>query len=160
MKTAAIILIILCIAALVCVGFLCLCSDIEVVGVGCLATDPLDVPDYFQMMTSQDSSGALPGTRFTDAPLPDAAQCKFLTYTVRLKNNSFLKAESVEVQVTPMSGDLIQLGDTSVHDLKARSTGDIQAVILTGKENHNIRELTVTYYIWGIPFTVRTTSGQ
>lgn len=160
MKTIAIFLIVLCIVALAGVGFLCLSSDVEVIGVGCLATDPLDVPDYYQIMISQDQSGSLLATRFTDAPLPDAVHSKFLTYTVRLKNNGFLKVEAVEVQITPMSGDLIQLGDTVKHDLNARSTGDIEAIILTEKESHNIRELTVTYYIWGIPFSVRTTSGQ
>ena len=34
---------------------------------------------------------------------------------------------------------------------------EIDNAILTSKDMHAIREANITYYIWGIPFTIRTT---
>jgi hypothetical protein len=34
---------------------------------------------------------------------------------------------------------------------------DATATILTEKNMHAIREVTITYYIWGVPFTMKTT---
>ena len=97
---------------------------------------------------------------YTSAPIGDAANYQFYTYTVRLKNSCFLAADMVEVQVTPMEGDVLQIGDTSAKVLAARTTGDIQATILTDINMHAVRELNVTYYMWGLPFTLRTTYGH
>ena len=41
--------------------------------------------------------------------------------------------------------------------LPAHTIGDVTATILTSKDMHAIREANITYYIWGIPFTIRTT---
>lgn len=156
MKVWAIILIFLCIAALAGVGYLYLTAGITVDAIGCVASDAGTLTDYFAQLSDQVNSGSFVGTLFNNGLLPAAESCQFLTYTVRLKNTGYLSAETVELQVTPMDGDLLQLGDTESHSLKAKGTGDIQATILTGKGNHNIRQLTVTYYIWGIPFTLTT----
>ncbi len=154
MKALAVILIFLCIAALVGVGFLCLTAGVTVDAIGCVASDAQTVPDYYTNLKEQADSDTFVGTRFADGVLPNAEACQFLTYTVRLKNTGFLTAEAVELQVTPMQGDILQIGDSESHTLRGQSNGDLQAVILTGKENHNIRQLTVSYYVWGIPFTV------
>ena len=54
----------------------------------------------------------------------------------------------------------MQLGDFSPKTLPARTTGDIQATILTDIGMHAVREVNVTYYMWGLPFTLRTTYGH
>ena len=82
-------------------------------------------------------------------------QYQFYSYTVRLKNNTFLNAEAVELTVSPMNGDILQIGDTEMHTLRAQTSGDISAMILTAKGMHNVRELTVSWYFWGLPFSVR-----
>ena len=35
--------------------------------------------------------------------------------------------------------------------------GAFTAAILTSREMHSIRELTLTYYLWGLPFSARVT---
>ena len=42
--------------------------------------------------------------------------------------------------------------------LSSGQSMDLSATILTGKQTHNARELTVSYYIWGLPFFTRLTS--
>ena len=56
-----------------------------------------------------------------------------------------------------MEGDLLQLPALSRRDLAARSEGEFQVTLLTSREMHNIREITVTWYFWGLPFSTRIT---
>ena len=156
MKPFAILLIILCIAALVGVGYLFVSANLSVTGIGCVATDALDASETFQSMIGAVAADTFAGTVFTAPDAADPAQYQFLTYTVRLKNNTFLPALAVELQISPMEGDVLQPGDTMRHDLAARSEGDFQVTLLTRKEMHNVREITVTWYFWGMPFSLRT----
>ena len=66
-------------------------------------------------------------------------------------------ADMVELQVTPMAGDILQIGSFDNVKLPAGQTVDATATILTGKNMHAIREVCITYYIWGVPFTMKTT---
>ena len=157
MKAAAIILIVLCLAALTGTVFLYLSSNLTVEGTGCIATDAATQRDYFDQIAAARSSGTFVGTQFTDAALGPAEDYQFYTYTVRLKNNTFLNADIVELQVSPMGSDILQLGDSEPHTLKAHAVGDLQATVLTAKNMHNVRELTVSYHTWGLPFTQKVT---
>lgn len=84
---------------------------------------------------------------------------QFYTYTVRLRNFSMLTCDMVELQVTPREGDVLQMGNEQSKALSAGATGDISATVLTSVESLPVRELIITYYVWGIPFTVKTTYG-
>ncbi len=158
MKAAGIILIVLCIAALGFTGYLYLTANVTVTGTGCTAADAADMADTFGALKAAIASEAFVGTLYQAKPeLGDPGAWQFYTYKVRLRNASFLPAEAVEIQVTPMDADVLQIGDTVRHDLQARSTGDFTATILTKKEMHNVRELMVTWYIWGMPFSQKVT---
>ncbi len=154
MKATGIILILLCVAALVFTGYLYMNTNVTVIGTGCTAVDAMDMADTFNGLKEGIAAESFVGTLFQVKPeLGDPAAYQFYTYTVRLQNGTFLPAEVVELQVTPMDADVLQIGDTVRHDLAARSTGDFSATILTTKEMHNVRELKVTWYIWGMPFS-------
>ena len=85
---------------------------------------------------------------------------QFLTYTVHLRNESFLRAEVAEIQVTPVSGDILQMAETAPASIPARAEGSVRGTILTGKDMHNVREMVISYYLWGMPFSVKTTYSQ
>ncbi len=158
MKPFAIILIVLCVAALVGVGYLYMTANVSVTGTGCTATDALDMGDTFAGVKAAVAGETFTGTLFQTAPeIGEAEAYQFYTYTVRLQNASFLPAEVVEIQVTPMDSDVLQMPDDTRHDLPARQTGDFSAAILTTKDMHNVRELKVTWYIWGMPFSRKVT---
>lgn len=160
MKYAAIVTVILLILSLIGVGALYLTANVTVEAVGVIAVEAATQPDLFATLQEQQRTGQVIGTSYTSDAIGSAENYQFYTYTVRLKNNCFLTADMVEVQVTPMTGDVMHLGDTTPKALPARSTGDIQATILTDVTMHSVRELNVTYYMWGIPFTLRTTYGR
>ena len=157
MKPIAILLILLCIAALIGVGFLYATSNVVIEGYGCIAYETSQQPDSFNALKTGTVSDSFTETLFTESEIGDPDDYQFYEYTLRLQNNSFLKAEVIEIQVTPMSGDVAQLSAPDEKHLSPRSSGDFSTTILTSREMHNIRELTVSYYLWGIPFSTKVT---
>lgn len=158
MKYFAILTVLILIATLVGVGYMYMTANIFVDAVGVVATEAANQPVHFAELRQQLRLGAVTGTPFVQAQeLADAESYQFLTYTIRLKNDTAVTADMVELQVTPMAGDVLQIG--SYHDVKlpAGQTVDATATILTAKDMHPIREVTITYYIWGVPFTMKTT---
>jgi len=153
--------VIVLIASIVGVGYLYMTTSMVVIGLDVIAVEAATQPELFSQLKSQVESGSVLGTAYTSqAWLEDASAYQFLTYTVRLQNNTFVTADMVELQVTPMSGDVLQIGDYTPKALQSHATGDIQATILTDATMHATRELNVTYYIWGLPFSLRTICSQ
>ena len=160
MKPLGIILVVLVLAAVIGVGYLYLNAKLDIRFETCIATDGMTQPDYFDTLKSKVASSSFVGTRYTNGELGTADQYQFLTYTVRLVNRSFLKAEVIEIRITPMQGDVLQIGEENVHDLLSGQQMDLSATILTDRAMHSVREATVSYYFWGIPFTTKLTLGK
>ena len=158
MKAAAIIFLVLCLIALGGVGWLYLSAGVTVSPVEVIANDALSQTDYYAMLQSQLQNDSFTGTLFSNEPLLSPENDVFYTYTVRIANRSFLPVEVIELQVTPMSGDFLQISDLQEHNLSSGQSMVLSATILTSKQSHNVRELTVSYYIWGLPFFARLTS--
>ena len=66
----------------------------------------------------------------------------------------------IEVQVVPQATDILQIGDFTVKSLDPKSEGDLSVRILVPKDTHSVRELIVTYYVWGVSFNLKTTYGM
>ena len=160
LKHVAIFLMVLVVAAMVGVGWLYMTAQVSVVATGVTAFEAASQAALFGELQQQAANDAIVGTVYSTEPIGDIGGYQFYTYTIRLRNDCFIDAESVEVQVTPMAGDVVQLGDFSPKTLPARTTGDIQATILTDVAMHGVREVNITYYLWGFPFTLRTTCGK
>ena len=158
MKYFATLTVLLLIVTLVAVGYMYMTANIYVEPVGVIATDAPGQITLYEELREQVRLGAVLGTPYVTArELGDAADYQFLTYTVRLQNNTSVTADMVELQVTPMAGDILQIGSYTDVKLPAKQTVDVTATILTEKDMHPIREVTVSYYIWGVPFTTKTT---
>ncbi len=158
MKVAAILMVIVLVASIGGVGYLYLTANVTVVAVGVTATEATAQQAAFEQYRDALAAGSATGTIFqTDAKLGDAENYQFFTYTVRLRNNSMLLCDMVEMQVTPRDGDVLQSPGNRSLVLAARSTGDISATVLSDIKSNGVREVILTYYVWGIPFTVKTT---
>ena len=160
MKPIGIILIILVLVAVVAVGYLYLNAKLDITFKECIATDGITQIDFFDNLKSKVNASTFVGTRYSNADLGAADQYQFLTYTIRLDNRSFLKAEVIEIRITPMQGDVLQIGEETAHDLPSGQQMDLSATILTDRTMHSVREATVSYYFWGIPFTTKLTLGK
>ena len=158
MKYFAILTVLILIVTLVGVGYMYMTANIYVDAVGVIATAATDQITLFEELREQVRLGAVLGTPYVPAQeLPDAENYQLYTYTVRLKNDTSVTADMVELQVTPMAGDVLQIGSYQDVKLPAGQTVDVNATILTDRSMHHIREVTITYYIWGVPFTMKTT---
>ena len=160
MKAVAIILIILCLAALVGVGYLYASSNLSVSFVECIANDPMVQTEYFSSLKESMENESFVGTRFTRDALSTPDLYQFFTWTVKLENRTFLDADVAEIQITPMSGDVQQIGDTNPHTVRSWHEGTLSATVLTSRSMHSVREAIVTWYFWGIPFSARVTLGK
>ena len=158
MKYIAILSVLVLIVTLVGVGYLYMTANIVVEAVGVIATDAPSQEALFNELKAQVRLGAVVGTPYVpDMELSGPEDYQFYTYTVRLRNDCSVPADMIELQVTPMAGDILQIGSTADVKLPAGQTADVTATILTDVNMHAIREVTVTYYIWGVPFTMKTT---
>ena len=158
MKYFAIITVLILIATLVGVGYMYMNANIFVEAVGVIATDAVSQYELYEDLRDQLRLGAVAGTPYIAATeLSGPENYQFLTYTIRLRNNTSVPADMVELQVTPMAGDVLQIGSFEDVKLPAGRSVDATATILTDVNMHPIREVNITYYIWGVPFTMKTT---
>ncbi len=160
MKATAIILIVLVLAGVCGIGYLYLNATLTVTEDSCIATDAMTQEAFFSQLKEQVSGGSFVGTLYGGKELDNADQYQFLTYTLTLDNRTFLNAETVEIQITPMQGDVLQLGETQEHTAPAGRKSSVSATILTSRTAHSVREVTVTWYCWGIPFSTKLTAGR
>lgn len=160
MKAIAILMVIALVVAVCGVGYLYMTANVSVVAVGMTATEATVQQATFDKLKTDLAQNSLIGTLFQNVTeLGEAQAYQFYTYTVRLRNFSMLTCDMVELQVTPREGDVLQMGNEQSKALSAGATGDISATVLTSVESLPVRELIITYYVWGIPFTVKTTYG-
>ena len=160
MKKAAIVTMTLLLLALVLTGWLYATCAVTVTGSTTIATGAEDQAAVFEELREQILNGTASGITFSEAVTEDPADWQFLTYTVRLRNGTFVTADLIEVQLRPMSGDALQLGTTQAQALAGQSEGDLQVTLLTRTGGSPAREAVITYYLWGLPFTLKTTVGH
>lgn len=160
MKAIAIILVILLVAALAGVGILYFNSSLQVTFDSVIVTDPVTQQEAFSQLKSSLESETFVGTRFSTAQLTSPENYLFYTWTIHADNKSFLPADSIEIQITPMSGDVLLYGDTAEHTLAPHTSSDLSATVLSARDMHSVREATVTWYVWGLPFSARLTLGK
>ena len=160
MKPFAVILILLVLAALVGVGYLWYSSGVTVSFVSVVATDPVSQPEVFGQIKAAVENETFVGTKYTSEPLTVPEDCLFYTWTLRVENNTFLPADTIEIQITPMAGDILLVGDTVNRTLDKKESTDLTATVLTSRNAHSVREAIVSWYAWGLPFSTRVTLGK
>ena len=110
MKYFAILTVLILIVTLVGVGYMYMTANIFVEAVGVVAVEAASQPVHFAELRQQLRLGAVTGTPYVAAQeLSGAEDYQFLTYTVRLKNDTSVPADMIELQVTPMAGDILQM---------------------------------------------------
>lgn len=114
---------------------------------------------HFQDYKQRLLNGTVLGTVYTNTPLTESSDYSFYSFSVGLKNASFLNAQMVEIQIVPVEGDVLQFLGEPANVLPARSTGTFSTTILSSNSVHNVRQIVVTYYLWGYQFTVTKTYG-
>ena len=163
MKIIATLLAICLIASAGFAAYLFLTCEVSITSLNAASMEASASPELFRTLQAQMKAGASTGTVFSEDEsfLEEGSMenYKFVTYHIGLRNTCYLPATSIEVQISPQSADIMQLLDTTQRLLPSQSEGVLDAVLLTRADAPALRELRVTYYMWGIPFTLKTLSG-
>ena len=161
LKIAAIASVSLLLVMVLMVGYLFLTAEVRVTGVEVVGVSAAQDPAAFETLKNSVVEETFQGTLY-QKPLEweDPSEYVYLTYTLYIRNDCLVPIDMIEVQVVPQATDILQIGDFSVKSLDAKSEGDLTAQILAPKDTHSVRELIVTYYVWGVSFSLKTTYGM
>lgn len=161
LKIAAIASVSLLIVMALMVGYLFLTAEVRVTSVAVEGVSAADDPAAFEALKTSVVDETFQGTLY-QKPLEweEAGDYVYLNYTLRLRNDCLVPIDMIEVQVVPQATDILQIGDFTVKSLDPKSEGDLSVRILVPKDTHSVRELIVTYYVWGVSFNLKTTYGM
>ena len=161
LKITAIVSFTLLLVMVCLVGYLFLSSEVQVTNISAQGISAGNNPEAFEKLKSAVSDGTFQGTLF-QKPLEwkPASDYVYIEYTLTLRNNCLIPIDMIEVQIVPQSTDILQTADLDVHSLDLKSEGSIKTSILSPKDAHPVREIIVTYYVWGVSFSLRTTYGN
>ncbi|MBR3019736.1 MAG: hypothetical protein IKH57_22095 [Clostridia bacterium] len=149
MKTAAIILIILVLAAGGCLGYALFNTDLHVVGKSLEVLPAAQRTAEFDALKTAVQRQSLLGTVLKTGEIGAAEDYTYYIYTLRLENKCLIPAEMVELQIAPIDSDVLFYCDTNETIIPAGETRDVWCVLLTKGTPHAVRDIYITYYLWG-----------
>lgn len=157
MKAAAIVLIVLVLAVGGCLGYGLFNTTVQVIGKGLQAFPATDRAGEFDALRAAKEQNSLQGTVFQGGSLGPASDYSYYIYTLRLHNPGLVEAQMVELQIAPIAQDVLFYGETGEVTLPPGGTRDVWCVLLTQGAPHAVRDIYVTYYLWGHPYEVKFT---
>lgn len=160
MKRAAIVLILLLLLVGGAVGYGLFHTDLQVVGKSVQMVPASQRSAEFAALREAVAQQSLIGTVLHSGPLGDSGEYSYYMYTLRLKNEGLVRAEMVEVQIAPIGSDVLFYGETGEVQIGPGETRDVWCILLTRGAPHPVRDLYVTYYLWGHPQEVKYTYEQ
>lgn len=149
MRIVAIVFMVLVLLAGTVIGYELFHTAIEVKGTVVQAFPASDREQEFQALRLAAEKNALQGTLLRRAEWQSSEHYTYHVYTIRLKNPGLLPAQMVELQVVPISQDILFYGETGEADLAPGEERNLSVVLLTEGQPHQVREIKITYYIWG-----------
>ncbi|MDD3334568.1 MAG: hypothetical protein PHI98_03515 [Eubacteriales bacterium] len=161
LKIGAIVMASLLVVMLLMLSYLFLTAEVTVTNISSQGIPASDQQASFDSMKAALDQETFIGTVY-QKPLEwkEASDYVFLNYSVTVHNGCLVPIDMIQVQVVPQPSDIAQLGDLAVHSLAAKTDGSIQAMILSPKDTHPVREIIVTYYVWGVSFQIKALSGN
>lgn len=143
------------------VGYLFLTAEVIIVDVTAHGAPAQNDLQAFEKLKKSVEEDTFYGTIY-QKPLiwQDASEYVYLTYELTIRNNCLVPIDMLEVQVVPQTTDILQMPDLKVKSLQLKSEGKMEVQILAPKDTHPVRELILTYYLWGVSGNIKTIYGQ
>ena len=157
LKYIAIFFMIMVIVSLLLVGYFFATASVSIVAYKAKGATYADIPEQLERIITSVENKTFIGTLFSSEPLNDPEDYVLITYTVRLSNQCLVPIDMIEIQIVPNPTDVLQLGDQDIRSLNPKSIGDFTATIMARKDSHSVREIIITYYVWGVSFSVKET---
>ena len=161
LKIAAIASIALLVVLVLLTGYLFLMAEVRVTDISAQGVSAANDPEGFEALKQSIVTQTFMGTLYQKPEeWKDAGEYVYITYTVRVSNGCLVPIDMIEAQVVPLSSDILQTADFEVRSLNAKTDGELTVTILAPKDTHPVREIIVTYYVWGVSFNVKATYGE
>lgn len=161
LKITAIVMVSLLLVMLLMLAYLFLTAEVTVVTVSSSGVNAGEKAEDFETLKNALDEETFMGTLFhKPEEWKKAEDYVYLQFQVRLRNGCLIPIDMIEVQVVPQPTDILQLADRQVHSLEAKQEADFSAMILAPKDTHPVREIIVSYYVWGVSFQLKTLAGQ
>ena len=159
LKVAAIAAVSLLLVTVLLVGYLFATAQVTAEQVSSQGVSAAADPAAFEQVTTAVEDGSFQGTLYQKpVEWKESGEYTWITYTIRLHNGCLVPLDMIEAQVVPQSMDILQTASLQVQSLEMKSDGDLKVTILTSKDAHPVRELIITYYVWGVSFSLKTTT--
>ena len=149
MRTAAIILIVLVLAVGGALGWALFNTNLRVIAKGMQVFPAQERAGEFEQIRMAANQGSLLGTLLKTDPIGEAEKYSFYVYSLRLKNSGLVAAEMVEIQISPIAQDVLFYGATDEIVIPPGESRDVWCVLLTQGAPTAVREIYITYYLWG-----------
>ena len=156
MRVAAVLTALIFLAACGGLYYLYSSAEVTVERISYQAIPASEDAQRFEELRHAFANGGASGIRFSDEVPESAEDWQFITYSLHIKNATFLNADALEIQITPMAGDVLELGDETIWTLPSRSEGDLRVTLLTSIHMHAIREMTLRWYMNGQLYSLIT----
>ena len=138
-------------------GYALFHTDLRVVGSALQTLPAADRPAEFDALRAAVAGQSLLGTVLRSGEMCPAENYRYYIYQLRLENQCLIPAEMVELQIAPLAEDVLFYGDTQETVIPAGETRDVYCVLLTQGSPHPVRDVFITYYLWGHPQEVKYT---
>ena len=156
LKIGALVMSALLLVMVLMMAYLFMTAEVTAQVVSSVGVSAAEQEGYFTALKTSVDEDTFIGTLYQKpTQWKDASEYVYLQFSVNVHNGCLVPIDMIEVQVVPEPTDIAQLGDLTVRSLGAKSQGDISATILVPKDSHTVRELVVTYYVWGVSFSLK-----
>ncbi len=149
MKAVAIALMVLVLAVGGALGYALVNTNLQVVAKGMRVYAAQEIAGEFERLKTEASLGSLRGTLLASGGIGQAQDYSFYLYSLKLKNNSLIPAEMVEIQISPIAQDVLFYGAAEEIVIQPGESRDVWCVLLTRGTPHAVRDIYITYYLWG-----------
>ena len=149
MKTAAIVMIVLVLAVGGALGWALFNTNLRVIAKGMQVYPAQERIGEFEQVKLAANQRSLLGTLLKTGGLGEAKDYSFYVYSLRLKNNGLVPAEMVEMQISPIAQDVLFYGAEEEIIIMPGESRDVWCVLLTEGAPTAVREIYITYYLWG-----------
>ena len=144
MKYVAIILAIILVAVAAVTVIVVKTSDVQVSFAGIRVSDARDDPALF---------GQVMRAAGYDTDDVDVSDYKFFTWRLDVHNGSHIPMEVVEATISTQPGDIARVDVSTGIRVEPRADGSLTVRILTHGEVTPGHEITVSWYMWGKPYS-------
>ena len=148
MRVVAWALLVITICAGLLIAYSLYAAELKVIQAEVRVVPAAGMVTQFQGLHRAVQERALLGKAFQEGPADDPTAYDFHIYTVHLRNNGFIPADWVRLDVLPQPGAVLQSDGEGAGYVPAMSPGEIQLVVLAQRGANPARQLSLTYFIW------------